>query len=71
MVAPSYSSAGWGRKRTAMDRSMNFCRSKVAEYTRRAEETTDREMRDYFRRLRDNWIRVARTAETMDHSDQW
>jgi hypothetical protein len=54
-----------------MDRSMNFCRSKVAEYTRRAEETTDREMRDYFRRLRDNWIRVARTAETMDHSDQW
>jgi hypothetical protein len=52
-----------------MDRSMDFCRSKAAEYTRRAEESTDREMRAFFYRLRDNWLRVSRSAETYDSPD--
>ena len=46
-----------------MDRTMEYCWRMAKEYTRRAEETTDEETRQFFYRTRDNWIRVASQQE--------
>ena len=42
-----------------MDRTMEYCWSMAKEYTRRVEETTDKETRQFLYRMRDNWIRMA------------
>jgi hypothetical protein len=36
-----------------------FCERIAAEYEQRAEETTDEEVREFFRRMRENWLKVA------------
>jgi hypothetical protein len=42
---------------------------KAAEYTQRAEETTDEEVRVFFYRLRDAWIATANRNEMLDALD--
>ena len=39
---------------------------KAMEYTQRAEETTDEEVRTFFYRLRDAWIAGANRAEMIE-----
>jgi len=39
---------------------------KAAEYTQRAEETTDEEVRIFFYRLRDAWIAAANRNEMLE-----
>ena len=46
-----------------MDRGSNYCRSKVAAYERRAQETTDKDLRTFLYRMRDNWLIAARDFE--------
>jgi hypothetical protein len=46
-----------------MDRTMEYCWRMAKEYTRRAEETTDKETQQFFYRTRDNLIRVATQQE--------
>ncbi len=48
-----------------MDRMMGYCWRMAAEYTRRAEETTDPEVREFFLRMRDNWERAAHRQEML------
>jgi hypothetical protein len=42
---------------------------KAMEYARRAEETTDEEVRTFFYRLRDAWIAAANRAEMIEEID--
>jgi hypothetical protein len=49
-----------------MDETAGFCRSKVAEYTRRAEEASDKHVRKFLYLMRDNWVAAARNHEKMD-----
>jgi hypothetical protein len=42
---------------------------KAAEYTQRAEETTDEEVRIFFYRLRDAWIAAANRNEMLEALD--
>jgi hypothetical protein len=46
-----------------MDKTLDYCWSKALEFTKRAEETTDDEVREFFYRLRDAWIRAANHQE--------
>ena len=46
-----------------MDQMAGFCRNKVAEYTRRAEETSDKQLRKYLYLTRDNWAAAAKDHE--------
>jgi hypothetical protein len=46
-----------------MNQMTGYCRSKVAEYTRRAEETSDRQVREFLYLMRDNWIAAAKDHE--------
>jgi hypothetical protein len=46
-----------------MDQITGYCRSKVAEYTRRAEEASDRQVRQFLYLMRDNWIAAAKDHE--------
>src|SRR5687767_3850584 len=59
--------AGMGRRAgdAGMDRMMEYCWRMAAEYTRRAEETTDPEVREFFYRMRDNWERAAHRQEML------
>ena len=45
---------------------VDYCWRKAAEYTQRAEETTDNEVRLLFCRLRDGWISAANRNEMLD-----
>jgi hypothetical protein len=47
----------------------DFCWRKAAEYTQRAEDTNDAEVRTFFYRLRDAWIAVANRNEMLDGID--
>lgn len=51
---------------TAMLASADFCWAKALEFTRRAEETTDNEVRDFFYRLRDVWVKAANDRGLVD-----
>ena len=42
---------------------------RAAEYTQRAEETTDEEVRIFFYRLRDAWIAAANRNEMLEALD--
>jgi len=42
-----------------MGSKLDYCGAKALEYTRRAEETTDKEVREFLYRLRDIWIIAA------------
>jgi hypothetical protein len=46
-----------------MDQMTGYCRSKVTEYTRRAEETSDKQVRKFLYLMRDNWIAAAKDHE--------
>jgi len=46
-----------------MDQMAGFCRSKVAEYARRADETSDKQVRKYLYLMRDNWAAAAKDHE--------
>ena len=39
--------------------------AKALEYEERAEESTDGDVREFFRRLRDSWIRAANHQEIL------
>ncbi|TMJ32174.1 MAG: hypothetical protein E6G96_06545 [Alphaproteobacteria bacterium] len=43
---------------------------KAAEYTHRAEETNDDEVRAFFYRLRDAWISAANRNEMLESLDK-
>ena len=51
-----------------MDRMMEYCSRMAAECTRRAEETTDPEVRLFFHRMRDNWMRAAHRHEMSEEA---
>jgi hypothetical protein len=40
--------------------------AKALEFTRRAEDATDNEVRDYFYRLRDVWVKAANDQGLFD-----
>jgi hypothetical protein len=46
-----------------MDQMAGFCRSKAAEYTRRAEDTSDKHVRKFLYLMRDNWVAAAKDHE--------
>jgi hypothetical protein len=50
-----------------MDTNYYWC--KAADYARRAEETTDEEVRIFFCRLRDAWIGAANRNEMLASFD--
>jgi hypothetical protein len=49
--------------RTTVD--VDYCWARAAEFTRRAEETTDAETRKFFYCVRDSWIRTANHQEIL------
>jgi hypothetical protein len=49
-----------------MGLKLDFCWSKAAEFTRRAEEATDQEVREFLYRIRDNWVRAAGREEMLE-----
>ena len=52
-----------------MDTKVDYCWAKALEYTRRAEETTDSEVRVFFYRMRDSWIRAANHQEALEGAE--
>ena len=46
-----------------MENKIDYCWAKAVEYSNRAEQATDPEVREFFRRLRDSWIGAANRAE--------
>jgi len=46
--------------------SADYCWAKALEFTRRAEDATDHEVRDYFYRLRDVWVKAANDQGLLD-----
>ena len=48
---------------------IDYCWRKAAEYTQRAEDTTDDEVRLFFYRLRDAWIAAGNRNEMLDTLD--
>jgi hypothetical protein len=36
-----------------------FCERIAAQYEQRAEETTDKDVREFLRRMRENWLKIA------------
>jgi hypothetical protein len=42
-----------------MERQIDYCERVAAECARRAEETDEKEEREFLYRMRDNWLRVA------------
>jgi hypothetical protein len=53
-----------------MDAKIDYCWAKALEYTRRAEEATDDEVRDFFYRLRDTWVRAANRQDAIAAIDR-
>ena len=51
-----------------MDHKVDYCWAKAIEYTNRAEQATDDEVREFFYRLRDSWIKAANRAEVAPDS---
>ena len=49
--------------------SLDYFWRKAAEYTQRAEETADEEVRTFFYRLRDAWIAAANRNEMLEALD--
>jgi hypothetical protein len=49
--------------------SLDYFWRKAAEYTQRAEETADEEVRIFFYRLRDAWIAAANRNEMLEALD--
>ena len=41
----------------------DYCRSKAAEYERRAKEATDKGIHTFLCRMRDNWVAAAKDFE--------
>jgi hypothetical protein len=52
-----------------MDAKIDYCWAKALEYTRRAEETTDNEVREFFYRLRDSWVRAANRQDAFESDE--
>jgi hypothetical protein len=46
-----------------MDEKMNYCQRLAAQCQQRAQESTDADVREYFRRMQQNWLRVAAGLE--------
>jgi hypothetical protein len=42
-----------------MERQIDYCARVAVECARRAEETDEKEEREFLYRMRDNWLRVA------------
>jgi hypothetical protein len=49
-----------------MDKKVDYCWAKAVEYTKRAEDASDGEVREFFYRLRDSWVRAANRAEASE-----
>jgi hypothetical protein len=48
---------------------IDYCWRKAAEYTQRAEDAADEEVRLFFYRLRDAWIAAGNRNEMLDTLD--
>jgi hypothetical protein len=46
-----------------MNEQMNYCQRLAAQCQQRAQESTDADVREYFRRMQQNWLRVAAALE--------
>jgi hypothetical protein len=55
--------AGFGSEEVDQMEQTDYCRSKAAEYERRAQEATDERIRTFLYRTRDNWVEVAKDFE--------
>jgi hypothetical protein len=53
-------------RREPSGRTANACKRRALEFTRRAEDATDNEVRDYFYRLRDVWVKAANDQGLLD-----
>jgi hypothetical protein len=42
---------------------MNYCQRLAAQCQQRAQESTDADVREYFRRMQQNWLRVSAGLE--------
>lgn len=51
-----------------MDRTTSYCRSKAAEYERRALEATDERIRTFLYRMRDNWEIAIKDFERIERT---
>jgi hypothetical protein len=45
----------------------DYCWRRAEDYARRAQEATDEDVREFFHRLRDNWISLANRNEFLDY----
>jgi len=52
-----------------MNNMLDYCWRMAADCTRRAEETTEEEVREFFYRMRDNWVRAAKRQEMLEDAD--
>jgi hypothetical protein len=46
-----------------MNEKMSYCQRLAAQCQQRAQESTDADVREYFRRMHQNWLRVAAGLE--------
>jgi hypothetical protein len=46
-----------------MDEKMNYCQRLAAQCQQRAQESADADVREYFRRMQQNWLRIAAGLE--------
>jgi len=53
-----------------MHRGTDYCRSKAAEYERRAQEATDESTRRFLYSMRDNWMIAAKGLEIKRGNDK-
>ena len=51
------------RMKRQMDEKMNYCQRLAAQCQQRAQESTDADVREYFRRMQQNWLRVSAGLE--------
>jgi hypothetical protein len=42
---------------------LNYCQRLAAQCQQRAQESTDADVREYFRRMQQNWLRVSAALE--------
>jgi hypothetical protein len=49
-----------------MGSEIDHCWAMALEYTQRAEEATDSEVREFFYRVRNSWIRAANHQEVLE-----
>jgi hypothetical protein len=53
-----------------IERTLNYCRRTAAQCAQRAEKTNDEDVREFFLRMRDNWLLVASGLEDVKNTER-